>query len=169
MSEFGGKTISGDINRFSEAPPTQADPQLFLDALDKALDTPGIQAVRWNQYTPYFNDGDACTFGIYGSEVKVAGVQPSAEYGDTDEETTFLTTYDLYEYDPSKGNDYDSRRVFTTIGAGYPSRMIFDALEAFERVLESGEHFVILNEKFGDPAQVTATKDGFEVEYYEHD
>ena len=27
-------------------------------------DNPGYDRLVWTQYTPYFNDGDACTFGI---------------------------------------------------------------------------------------------------------
>ena len=25
---------------------------------------PALKAIRWNQYTPYFNDGDPCTFSV---------------------------------------------------------------------------------------------------------
>lgn len=32
--------------------------------VDAVKSIPGVQAVEWNQYTPYFNDGDACNFGI---------------------------------------------------------------------------------------------------------
>lgn len=164
MSDFGGKTISGDINRFSEAPPTQDDPQVFLDALDKVLECPGVEAVRWNQYTPYFNDGDACTFSIYSAYVKIKGDDEEVgDYGNG-----FRSTYDLYDYDPEAGDTYETRRKFNQIG-DFPAKMIHDSLSEFEGVLESGKHYVVLNEKFGDPAQVTATRDGFEVEFYEHD
>src|SRR5688572_27883088 len=27
-------------------------------------DHPEIQQISWTQYTPYFNDGDECTFGV---------------------------------------------------------------------------------------------------------
>lgn len=26
---------------------------------------PDVEAVRWRQYTPYFNDGDPCTFSVH--------------------------------------------------------------------------------------------------------
>lgn len=154
---FEGRTIEGDINRYTSGPGAQDDPALFLAALDELLDTPGIEAVRWNQYTPYFNDGEACEFSIYSAYVKVAGDEDGVgDYGDG-----FRDAYDFY-------NGYGDNREFVTV-AGYPGKMIYDALIAFERVLENGSHFVILNEKFGDPARVTATKSGFEVEFYEHD
>jgi hypothetical protein len=36
-------------------------------------DNPKITAVRWRQYTPYFNDGDACTFGVREFYYKIDG------------------------------------------------------------------------------------------------
>lgn len=32
---------------------------------------PEVKALRWRQYTPYFNDGDECRFGIHEPEVRV--------------------------------------------------------------------------------------------------
>lgn len=34
---------------------------------------PTIEAVGWRQYTPYFNDGDACVFGLHGAWTQVDG------------------------------------------------------------------------------------------------
>jgi hypothetical protein len=31
---------------------------------------PDVKAMRWNQYTPYFNDGDECVFGVNDLMVK---------------------------------------------------------------------------------------------------
>jgi hypothetical protein len=36
-------------------------------------DNPKITAVRWRQYTPYFNDGDPCTFGVGEFTYKIDG------------------------------------------------------------------------------------------------
>lgn len=160
---FEGRTISGDIQHYTE-PTEQEDPQIFLDALDQLLGVPGVEAVRWHQYTPYFNDGEPCVFRIYTAYVKVAG--DDLESGD--DGNGFRSTYELFDYDVSRGSDYNSRRVFNPIG-GFDSKAINDALVEFERVLENGAHYAILNKKFGDPAEVTATTAGFEVEFYEHD
>lgn len=32
--------------------------------------TPYIEAVRWEQYTPYFMDGDPCEFGVHDIQFK---------------------------------------------------------------------------------------------------
>lgn len=44
--------------------------EYFKDATKALFDTyPGLEWFDWRQYTPYFNDGDACVFGVdaYGN------------------------------------------------------------------------------------------------------
>lgn len=133
VQEAFGRPITGDIPRYSEGMSEQDDPQKFLDALDTLLNIEGVFAVRWREYTPYFNDGDPCTFSAY-----VDGVIME-EGGDS------IELYSL-EDGPIK-----------------------TALRTFEKVVESGRHHAMLNSTFGDPAEVTATKAGFEVEFYDHE
>lgn len=160
MTEFGGKTINGEITRYTNGPKAQDDPQVFLDALDAILAVPGIEAVKWQQYTPYFNDGEPCIFRIYTAYVRITGDDPEVgDYADG-----FRSTYELYDY--VVGERYV--RKFNPI-AGYDSKAIYDALAVFEDVLSSGSHYTVLNDKFGDPAEVVARTDGFTVEFYEHD
>ncbi len=170
---FDGRTITGDVNHYTEGLKPQDDPQLFIDALDKLLAVPGVTAVRWCQYTPYFNDGDPCVFSIYGARVAVANDTPNegeAFDGDYDEaeagEQIWRSSYEFKDYsDPSYG--YYNRPLIKLDGAD--AAQVKAALEEFEDVLESGTHYVVLNEKFGDPAEVTADAKGFHVEFYEHD
>lgn len=35
---------------------------------------PILDSVKWTQYTPYFNDGDACTFSVNDVYIKFSGV-----------------------------------------------------------------------------------------------
>lgn len=35
--------------------------ELFKEFFDEA---PDVEKVKWTQYTPHFNDGDSCTFGV---------------------------------------------------------------------------------------------------------
>jgi hypothetical protein len=32
---------------------------------------PEVEAIKWQQYTPYFNDGEACYFGVREPEIKL--------------------------------------------------------------------------------------------------
>jgi len=102
----------------------------FLEFFEKF---PEAEAVRWTQYTPYFNDGDACVFGVNEFTYKKVGDSEGGDYEDG--------------FHDSYGKD---RPEFmkTKLGA-IPS----DVLEAV----------------FGDHVQITATRDGFAVEEYEHD
>src|SRR5687768_12752869 len=73
LNEAFGRPVEGEIPRYSEGMPEQDDPVLFLEALDNLLNTEGVEAVIWHQYTPYFNDGDPCTFSVYGEGVFLTG------------------------------------------------------------------------------------------------
>jgi hypothetical protein len=39
----------------------KAFPELFKEFFEKH---PWVESFKWRQYTPYFNDGDECTFGV---------------------------------------------------------------------------------------------------------
>ena len=60
--------------------------QAFLEeSNDIFKEYPRLESFGWTQYTPYFNDGDECTFGIR-SEVFLNGSDPYE-----DEEVSNLT------------------------------------------------------------------------------
>lgn len=50
---------------------------------------PTVESIRWEQYSPYFNDGEPCTFGIRSVYVKFIGVEDG---GDNDD--GLMSTYD---------------------------------------------------------------------------
>jgi hypothetical protein len=51
---------------------------------------PNIEAVRWTQYTPHFNDGDACVFGVH---------EPSAQLKGSED---FQDEYDIRKEHPAE-------------------------------------------------------------------
>jgi hypothetical protein len=103
---------------------------------------PKLEAVRWTQYTPYFNDGEACTFSVNGFYVKVEGTAEDAgnyEHG-------FVS-----EYDESVKKMKGSKQM----------------LEALSEIQEMDE---MLEMVFGDHQQITVRRDGtVEQEEYSHD
>lgn len=137
---FAGREIEGEVSATAQLAEQHPESE-FVEALDRLLQTEGVEAVRWTQYTPYFNDGDPCVFGTHGVEVKKTG---DDEGGDA--EDGFLDSWSLEKDDPVKA-----------------------ALEEFENVIESDHHDVLLGQKFGDHAQVTATKEKFVIDEYSHD
>ena len=37
-------------------------------------ENPEVSRIQWAQYTPYFNDGDSCTFSVRDAEASIEGI-----------------------------------------------------------------------------------------------
>src|SRR5688500_4573732 len=125
-NEFLGRKIIGEVSHYGERSVEQHNPRKFLATLLEVMYNANVEAVRWEQYTPYFNDGEACVFYPTEPRFKIAGMEKEGDWYDN-----YLSTYEIEDED------------------------LKEQLEKFSTVLESGHHYSILNEKFGDPAQVT--------------
>lgn len=155
-NEVFGRPVTGDIQETSRSVTEQRDPAEFIAALDKLFEDERILAFRWEQYTPYFNDGDACEFSIddWSYSVQIKGLE---DYEDGYREG-FISVEDAYSYN-------GGRQYYTEID-GVDVSGIF---EAVANVPANDYHSVFLRQSFGDHAQITATREGFHVEFYEHD
>jgi hypothetical protein len=154
------RPIKGDITVNERNSTPQLGPTEFLEVVDSILNLPGVLAIRWEQYTPYFNDGDPCVFSVGDWRFKLDTEvdDEKTEYGDG-----YLTTWD----DAIRGWEYrrDENNQLVKVRT-HPGRP--DIESAFKNLnLNAFED--VCRRNFGDHAQVTATKDGFEVEYYEHE
>lgn len=154
--------------------PEQDDTALLMAALDKVLDTEHVESVRWTQHTPSFNDGEPCRFGVGTVSVKLKGFRVTEDGYETSEdrwydedEEVFLDKYELYEYPKNEDGetDWNGDRIYEV--GGIPTKDVITVLDEFEGLLDSGAHYAWLMTSFGDPAEVTATKDEFHVERYE--
>jgi hypothetical protein len=115
--------------------------------------TPGLKVV-WRQYTPYFNDGDACVFRV-GEPYYIP---PGADEDGADEDELSLWSIGReLNYDKKPNPHYNPT--------------LAKLAKAFEGKLRDVED--ILEDAFGDHARVTAALvDGsvvFDVEEYDHD
>lgn len=106
---------------------------------------PKVLAIRWEQYTPHFNDGEACEFGVNDFTFRTAETNDAMEDPDELED-------DELEFDDGYGEGSDEKTM--KFVRDLQSRVVDD--DVFEAV-------------FGDHVRVTATPDGFEVEEYDHD
>ena len=111
----------------------------FVELFDKH---PTLKAVKWTQYTPYFNDGSPCTFGINEWSAKIDGRKSKYDDDDEDGDSSFVGEYELER-----------------------SEALKDDIDALFRVA-SEEAF---EASFGDHVKVVATRDGFDIEEYSHD
>lgn len=183
------RPISGDIQARDKAPVNQISAQEFLDAIDKVLAVPGVTGLVWDQYTPYFNDGEPCEFSVHDVRV-LLGNETADDAADGEGESLFdddsyveyskgYSTADLYTAKEggnkweawsgsywSKNRALDKSKVSFIASDGTDLEPIFDALSAFPST-DSWE--AVAQASFGDHAEVTATKEGFSVEFYDHD
>jgi hypothetical protein len=170
------------------------------DALKDFFDSyPQVEAVRWLQYTPFFNDGDTCEFNVHEPLVKLEGVSDDEEGGWTSgEEGGYLSAYSIEKVVPAELRDEynkliyppDGKEVTTDKKYGYGTESNFSqegyskgaklktwAAGANQELKNDlGELGALLSEAeesmqaaFGDHARITATRDGIEVDEYEHD
>jgi hypothetical protein len=111
---------------------------------------PEVQAVRWKQYTPYFNDGEPCHFNCQAGDCSISfGALKEDEDSDEydDEDSTFTSSYNSQNYKvPAR------EAIFAAFG---------EALGA----IEDDIYLAV----FRDHVTVTADRNGFTVEEYEHD
>ena len=149
----------------------QEGPAEFLAAIDKILDIEGVMAIRWTQYTPYFNDGDECIFGVHEPEVLLGGrYGAAAQWRDS---WTLYTRDKSYGERPAWGSvsrdEYNKwerdSRVYEINGAS--TREVVEALEEFSA--RNPVFYDVMYQNFGDHAQVTASREGFEIDEYGHD
>ena len=176
-----------------------------------------VQNLFWRQYTPYFNDGESCEFGVHDVHItltsdvddedleegsEVYGPEDIAKFKEKIEQwesfnrdpkaaalkyqSYYIQKYkrDPFEADKWSGKtsaqrmnewtpDYislDVRRkelaVAENLIANYPT-LKADYLDIYSLIAGINED--IMKAMFGDHAKVICSKDGIEVEEYEHD
>ena len=122
---------------------------LLTPALMAIFDAhPEVTGIRWSQYTPYFNDGEPCVFGRNGLEATVVS-GPEADADEDSEEWQ-----EVYSYNGFKVPD------------GFSSEA-WSALVDLDKSLSGMED--VLEDAFGDHVRVFVTRDGIEIEEYDHD
>lgn len=115
-----------------------------------------VQSISWRQYTPYFNDGDTCTFRVCTDEIdityKIGNLEPHTE--------DFVGTWAIQKY-LQTGLGWDGKPHTPTLAEW--------AASDFVPFLGEFEDELMLS-MFGDHVRVTVHRDGrTEVDSYEHD
>ena len=137
---------------------------------------PEVAAIRWQQYTPYFNDGDVCEFGVHPPEFYS---KEDFEERDFDYEGNSWHKPSQWVYDQvAKGEDkyghiasYKKEIAeYEALEAELGSRIheINAGIEKFEKVFRSIDDDT-MQSLFGDHVVVTATPNGIDVDEYDHE
>jgi hypothetical protein len=95
---------------------------------------PKLQAIRWNQYTPYFNDGDACYFSAHNPEVNLFN-----EDEDCQDEDDFNGFYSgLLTDDERKAMSADINAVYNILDEYQKEKLFGDGVRVYFRRAEQG-------------------------------
>jgi hypothetical protein len=151
-TNFLGIPIEGDIKRGSNRS-KQRPVEELTPLLRAVLDDDVIASFGWRQYTPYFNDGEPCEFGV-----RTPWFRTATEDEDADEWQLEISDH------PTLG-----KRNWRTDAYEGPDEERWARCEALSDAIEGGEFEDALLEAFGDHAYVTVTRDGIKVDFYNHD
>lgn len=141
---------------------------------------PEVEALRWNQYTPYFNDGDTCEFSVH--DLYFCTKQDLKEIEDG--EITLDDLYDLnpyakpdkyvYEYAQKENSlqNYYLKQIeqYEALEVKYGPRLneLNAGVKQFKKIFSSISDDTMLS-LFGDHVVVTATRRGIDVDEYDHE
>lgn len=149
----------------------------ILTELKGEADAVGVAAIRWRQYTPYFNDGDECKFGVedvyirptfdimtdFSKELekfcdyyKHREPQPSADYDTFD--------FGLGDYDDNFISEWSFRDGMTV---AQEAKSFLNKIKSIFKIIDP----IIMREVFGDHVMITVNFETMylDVEDYAHD
>lgn len=149
--------------------------ELFHDTSKSIFDEiPRLTAIMWMQYTPYFNDGEPCTFTVHDPTF-FFNVDPSNldsdscySFNSDDHETVgdgvpfsiegFYSNYEDYLKYNEKYNQKEKNVV---------TKDQYELCSAFSTFLMRQQD--LLESLFDDSVLVRITRDGIQVDEYYHD
>ena len=166
-TEIDFNSLTSDINEFeSQLSVLQKKYQAIIkdklqDILKSFFDIdPECKAIVWTQYTPYFNDGEECIFGI--NEPNFYSFNYSQDEDDEDDYGAY--DGDLLAAMRSDGDIYDY-----SIRNRRPATPVEITRGKLSSIIQAGGVRDILKLTFGDHAKITVTRDGITCEEYDHD
>jgi hypothetical protein len=122
-------------------------------------DHPKVKSFGWNQFTPYFNDGDTCYFCVNTDYIQING--ESVDESDWINETK-ITNWGTFNREK---REYEGRTEVPNLD--YDPELAAASNEIREFLRNFDDDFFL--SQFGDHAEITITADGVNVDEYEHD
>ena len=120
---------------------------------------PEIREIVWTQYTPYFNDGEPCTFCVHAPVAKPTSIDLfehdiAENYSDDDDEYSCIIQNIVYGTSDERARTERENELVET----------FNDLASLVQGMDD-----LMQDIFGDHVIVRASKRGFDVEVYDHD
>jgi|694.fasta_scaffold34679_11 hypothetical protein len=111
---------------------------------------PSLNSFAWSQYTPYFNDGESCTFSVNRDYYKINGSEETCDDWSLNHEK-YSQEMDLTDY---------GFETLDQLRAAYTD--INELIDMFDDDDLEG--------MFGDHVEIVVFRDGrIEIDYYSHD
>ena len=120
---------------------------------------PELHNIGWRQYTPYFNDGESCKFSSHHEYAEING--NDEDYGESEQEDGVI---DIVELGGETIYDENYKRIPNPDFNPYYKEIV-DAVKGFLGQFDDDD----MEDLFGDHVKVNITRDGVEVEEYDHD
>jgi hypothetical protein len=143
----------------------QTAQQLFKETTTQFfVENPGVKAIVWKQYTPYFNDGDTCEFSVndpYFTNAEGEDLN-DISWGEYEGDRDDIWSADSWSI--NKGYDEDTRELIEKCGG-----VNVQSCDKFSSIICSSEMQDVMLAMFGDHVEVVATAQGFDVSSYDHD
>jgi hypothetical protein len=177
MTSFMGLPVEADeIDKSRTRQADQWDADTF-ERMVKPLLEAGV-SIQWDQYTPFFNDGDICEFSVNEPTFRI---DPESEDGYF--EDGFFSPYEVQlkggEEEIYKGYEYygetdrwgyrRQQAVYEKTGRVFDRHPSYDAMEELRTAMNYGHFEELLYDLFGDHAKIRITPDHIVKEYYQHD
>jgi hypothetical protein len=178
------QTLQEEFDRVTSEFKTKMQ-EMFTDMTKSFFEAaPEIKAVIWSQYTPYFNDGDECIFGInemnFLTEYSEDATLPRYVYDLDNEEIDGISVFDI---NASQENlEYYTDAIKRYGDSSYYQQKIKSIEEALKnprhdeisKLCKGLSRVIIDNEDlmksvFGDHVIVILTPNGSSTEDCEHD
>lgn len=172
MSKAKSTSINDAIDEIKSLKAKQRDvAQGVIDGLRPLIkSTKYISQISWTQYTPFFNDGDACEFRVNDVELRLSD-EGAAALNNRGVHTKY---YKAGDWDVD--NDYDPGTINEAIekSADVLNYEDFVELQKIVKEIDDINTFIheaedAMKDAFGDHTRVVVTAKGIETEEYEHD
>lgn len=151
------EVLVADLKRHKEEFQQKAEAAIvdYLKGFFERL--PQVHSIQWKQYTPYFNDGDPCTFRLGNVNALLIANPDTAKEPDEEDE----------DYDEDEDEDYENRSdTLSSWSDKYPQ--VAAELKKIDELF--GEIEDQIEQIFGEHVKVTVFRDGnTQIEEYEHD
>lgn len=145
------QAVKAEFSKRATAEFTKAINQIFVEY-------PQLETIAWTQYSPYFNDGEECTFSVHASTFSNAPADEFNLWGEFED----VEQAQEKQYWAIGDNWYDNEHIAAPEG-------LAAVHSEFDRILQSSEFEDILHEMFGNHVKVICTKTGIDTEEHDHD